>query len=102
MIDFIRQSKKEVELSDVVISKIEIDNIQEASLDDSIIKRAILQGLKTLKPKNRKIFELNKFEGLTYKEIAVHLEISERAVEDNMSRALKSLKTYIEQHENLY
>lgn len=102
MIDFIRKSKKEVELSEIVIAKIEAEGGEETNLDDSIIKRAILNGLETLKPKNRKIFELNKFEGLTYKEIAEHLDISERAVEDNMSRALKKLKLYIEEHENLY
>lgn len=102
MIDFIRKSKKEVELSEGIISTIEVNNVSETHLDSTIIKSAILKGLKTLKPKNRQIFELNKLEGLTYKEIADHLDISERAVEDNMSRAFKKLKLYIEEHENLY
>ncbi|MBK7697424.1 MAG: hypothetical protein IPJ39_01195 [Saprospiraceae bacterium] len=34
------------------------------------------KALAPLKPKSREIFELNKFEGLSYEEIAEYLEIS--------------------------
>lgn len=76
----------------------ELDHIaedNEAELNPYIIRSQIEQALSTLKEKNQKIFRLNKFEGLTYKEIANHLEISERAVEDNIARAMKSLKTLL-------
>ena len=102
MIDQIRRSKKEVELSDGVIERIESKSIDQALVDESMIKKAIIEGLTHLKPKNRQIFELNKFEGLTYKEIAEHLDISERAVEDNIARALKSLRTHIDKEENYF
>lgn len=102
MIDHIRRSKKEVELSDGVIERIEAQTTEQALVDESIIKKAIIKGLSHLKPKNRKIFELNKFEGLTYKEIAEHLQISERAVEDNIARALKSLRNHIEKEEKYF
>jgi len=102
MIDHIRRSKKEVELSESVIQRIEAQTPEQALVDESMIKKAIIKGLDHLKPKNRKIFELNKFEGLTYKEIAEHLEISERAVEDNIARALKSLRNHIDIEEKYF
>lgn len=102
MIDQIRRSKKEVELSDGVIERIESQVIDEALIDESLIKKAIIKGLSQLKPKNREIFKLNKFEGLTYKEIAQHLDISERAVEDNIARALKKLKTVLDKKDNYF
>lgn len=101
MIDNIRRSKKVVELSDNVKEKLEYNSIDHEAVDASLIKKSIIEGLNHLKPKNRKIFELNKFEGLTYKEIAQHLQISERSVEDNIARALKSLRFFINKDENL-
>lgn len=101
MIDFIRKNKQEVELSEELIATIE-DKDSKEGIDAATIKRGIIRGLKTLKPKNRKIFELSKFEGLTHKEIANHLDISERSVEDNVARALKLLKIYLENNENIF
>ena len=64
----------------------------ESSLDSYIIKSEIMKSLDRVKPKVRKIFILNKMEGLNYPEIAQYLRISQRSVEDNMSKALKSLR----------
>lgn len=64
------------------------------------IRHAIKKGLNEMKPKRRLIFELSKFEGLTYAEIANHLGISERAVEDNMAKALNQLKELLKDHLN--
>jgi len=44
-----------------------------------------------MKPKRKLIFDLSKFEGLTYSEIAAHFSISERAVEDNIAKALEHI-----------
>lgn len=95
MIDFIRKNKQTVELTGEALSFAEKED-NESALDQELIKQSIIEGLETLKPKNRKIFELSKFEGLTHKEIASHLEISERSVEDNIARAFKILKAYLE------
>jgi RNA polymerase sigma-70 factor (ECF subfamily) len=53
-----------------------------------LIKSKIKEALNVLKPKTRQIFELNKFEGLTYGEIAEYMDISKRTVESNIARAL--------------
>ena len=102
VIDYVRKNKKYKKTED------DIELSEEAITDDSfklkpyLIKQAILQAMDKLKPKNKEIFRLNKMEGLTYKEIAAHLDISERSVEDNISRALKILKKELENNENLF
>lgn len=90
MIDFIRKSK-------IVTSELEesLENIPdntEIELDPYVIRSQIELALSDLKEKNQQIFRLNKFEGLTYKEIAKYLDMSERGVEDNIARATKHVK----------
>ena len=56
-----------------------------------------------MKPRRKLIFELSKFEGLTYTEIAEHLNISERSVEDNIAKALMNIRSELKlyNHNNL-
>ncbi len=55
---------------------------------ERIIKRAMLR----LPKKRRRIFEMSRFEGLKYSEIAERLSLSVKTVEAQMSKALKSLR----------
>ena len=55
-----------------------------------------------LKPKAREIFKLNKFEGLTYEEIAEYMKISKRSVEDNMSKIMIYLKEELKNHPDIF
>jgi RNA polymerase sigma-70 factor (family 1) len=48
--------------------------------------------LASLPEKNRTVFLMNRIDKLTYREIAERLEISEKAVEKRMTRALKVLR----------
>ena len=93
MIDHIRKDKTYRDYTgneELVIHKLYQEKADE--LKPFIIRKHILKAMEKLKPKNRKIFELHKLEGLTYKEIATHLDISERSVEDNIARALRLLR----------
>jgi len=74
----------------------------ETEMDSFIICTEIMKSLNKLKTKNRKIFMLNKIEGLTYPEIAKFLKISERTVEDNMARAFKALRKDLAKNKNIY
>jgi RNA polymerase sigma factor (sigma-70 family) len=49
------------------------------------------QVLETLPPQSRRAFELRKFEGLSVRQIAERLEVSESAVEKLLARALARL-----------
>jgi RNA polymerase sigma-70 factor (ECF subfamily) len=63
------------------------DTMELAELEGKI-KTAIQK----LPEKCRQVFELNRFEGKKYAEIAEHLQISIKTVETQMSKALKVLK----------
>ncbi|MBN2485075.1 MAG: RNA polymerase sigma-70 factor [Bacteroidales bacterium] len=69
------------------------DNLEIAELE-SRIKRA----LKKLPEKCREVFELNRFEGKKYSEIAEHLNISVKTVETQMSKALGILKNELKDY----
>ncbi len=99
MIDYLRKRKSTHEIDEGLIESVE--SLDSSSLDPLVIKEVILKIASGLKEKNREIFILNKLEGLTYEEIANHLNISKRSVEDNISRAMKHMKQEIEHYKYL-
>lgn len=62
------------------------------------LERDLNSALKTLPRECRKIFELSRFEGLQYQEIATRLNISIKTVETQMSRALAKLRFRLQEH----
>lgn len=103
MIDYLRKNKNiqnAVELENSIA--INFTDDQSENLDPYIIKQAVDKVLKDLKPKSKEIFSLNKFEGLTYEEIADYLKISKRSVEDNIAKILKHLKEELKNHPELF
>lgn len=52
----------------------------------------------TLPPRCKIIFQLSRFEELTYKEIAARLEISVKTVENQMGKALKIMRASLKQY----
>lgn len=73
------------------------DTMEVAELEGRI-KMAIQK----LPEKCREVFELNRFEGKKYAEIAEHLNISIKTVESQMSKALKVLKTELKDYIYLF
>jgi RNA polymerase sigma-70 factor (ECF subfamily) len=61
--------------------------IEEIELD-----QRIEQAIQDLPEMSRKVFEMSRSDGMKYKEIADKLGVSIKAVEANMSRALKKLR----------
>jgi RNA polymerase sigma-70 factor (ECF subfamily) len=59
------------------------------------LEEIIAVGIERLPPKCRIIFDLSRNAGLTYKQIAQELGISEKTVETQMTIALSRLKTYL-------
>lgn len=58
----------------------------------SELKSEIIKAIDTLPPRCRTVFQLSRFEELTYKEIAVKMEISVKTVENQMGKALRVLR----------
>lgn len=100
MIDFIRSDKKKNEyLQNLDFNEGE-ERVEE--LNSFLIRQEILRSLEKLKPKMKQIFSLSKIEGLTYSEIASYLNISKRAVEDNVARALILIKEDLKNNETIF
>ncbi len=93
-LDHIRKYKLNTEVSlDDQMNR--LNQVEAGTMKDSnafLLRAKIKEALNVLKPKTRKIFELHKFEGLAYEEIAYYMDISKRTVESNMARALILLR----------
>jgi RNA polymerase sigma-70 factor (ECF subfamily) len=62
------------------------------------LEKDLSAALSNLPQECRKIFELSRFEGLKYQEIAARLNISIKTVETQMSRALSKLRLQLREH----
>ncbi|WP_257005627.1 RNA polymerase sigma-70 factor [Tannerella forsythia] len=58
----------------------------------SELETLLRQALEKLSSDVREVFEMNRFNGLTYREIATRLELSPKTIEARMSKALKTLR----------
>ncbi|MBK8806884.1 MAG: RNA polymerase sigma-70 factor [Bacteroidales bacterium] len=97
-LNHLRNSKKFIDDSDAAFLEFDsgTDNLQaiEAIELEVLISKTIL----SLPEKCRKVFELSRFEGMKYSEIAQSLDISIKTVEIHISKALKILREAIDTH----
>ena len=70
------------------------DIIEEIHFNE--VKNNIQKVIEQLTPRQKEVFELSREEGLSYKEIAQKLKISQNTVEIHMSKALKYIKLNID------
>jgi len=63
-----------------------------AQIESMELEEKIREALDSLPDRCRKIFELNRFDGLKYAEIAKQLDISVKTVENQVSKALRILR----------
>ncbi len=98
MIDFIRSNKSMISASLVENEMLLLQDTTDEHLDPYIVRQAFELAMIDLKDKPREIFRLNKFEGLTYEEIADYLNISKRSVEDNVAKVSNHLKVKLKNH----
>lgn len=73
----------------------EHDRVQLQQLSETIE-----QVLKSIPERSKRIFEMNRYEGLKYHEIAEKLSISIKTVEANMSRTLKTFRKYLKEYKS--
>lgn len=102
MIDFIRKNKNHLNSVEFDTNLFDVYDDNGKSLDPYIVRQAIEYCLKNKKEKSREIFMMNKYQGLTYEEIADYLNISKRSVEDNISKILVYLKSELKNHPDFF
>ena len=92
--NFIRDNKKGHHLSlDVLKEEFQVEfNNPNALLLEKELRNKILEVINGLPPRCRLIFELVKDSGLKYREVADLLDISVKAVEAQVSKAMRILK----------
>ena len=71
----------------------------DARLSSERLGRAMQAWIAELPDRRREVFELSRYEHMTYAEIAAHLGISVKTVETQMSRALKHLRARLEAYD---
>ena len=69
----------------------------QSQLEFNEVKSGIEQVVSQLPEKRRQIFILSRTEGLSNKEIAQQLNISEKTVEDHITHAIKKIKTSLKE-----
>ena len=67
-------------------------------LEEVDLERKIEEAVATLPEQCRKVFKMNRFEGLKYKEIAEQLGISPKTVENQMGKALKVMRVHLKDY----
>ena len=80
----------------------ELDTAAEPEDDIAVQLEKIEQLLHKIPEKRRKIFSLHKFEDLSYKEIAIEMNMSPSAVANQISKTLQFLKKNSVKNHELY
>jgi RNA polymerase sigma-70 factor, ECF subfamily len=88
---------KYAEVLQYVYSNLQQDSAHEILVGNEL-DRDFVKALEILPAECRRIFELNRMQGLKYSEIASHLKISQKTVETQMSRALHKLKLQLKDY----
>jgi len=91
--NYIRDNKKFLNHEDASLLNLVVDESAYSDhMETAELEEKIRKSLLKLPEKCREVFELSRFEGKKYSEIALHLNISVKTVEAQMSKALQILK----------
>ena len=71
------------------------------SIREADCKKLKKQAIKQLSPKRKLIFKMSRKEGKSYEEISQELGISVNTVKSQMSKALESLRQYLNLHDGI-
>ena len=88
------RNKKKTVLFENVAEEV-LPQEQNRTLETEELEREIELAINSLPDKCKEVFELSRFEGLKYVQIAERMGISVKTVEAHMSKALRSLKVHL-------
>ena len=90
-IDYMRKENKRIHLQKKMLAEPAADAGTNPSLSYGIASQ-LNAALSLMPDLRRKIFELNRLQGYSYKEVAELLSISVKSVDNHLSKALKQLR----------
>jgi len=97
--DFLEKAANDVKLRDTIFYQSQKSyTAADLKLIESDFDEIKKKAYGTLPPKRREIFELSRENGLTYDEIGEKLGISTSTVKTQMSKALESLRSFLNEH----
>ena len=91
MIEFVYQDYVKTKISDA-------DNATENHIDKKLLEEYIDRLTEQLPPRRKDVFILSRKEGLSNKEIAEKLKISESTIETQLSKAITYMKQALKEH----
>jgi len=90
-IDYMRHENKVVKVKRTVHERLEQSPRIYTSTDFDL-QAHLIKALSSMPELRKKVFELNRLQGYSYKEVAEILSISIKAVDNNLSKALRQLR----------
>lgn len=79
---------------------VETSGLPEQELFLKETKQMIMKAVEQLPPQQRTVFELSRNDGLDHAKIAERLAISKLTVKSHMTKALQSIRTYLQGHQD--
>lgn len=93
LIDQLRKLNNSDKLSETLLRQNSVtSNLAISNLEEKELYNKLLEALSQMPPSRKKVFEMSRLQGLSYKEIATSLLISEKTVENHIGLALRQLK----------
>lgn len=83
---------------DLLLNYEALNQLNFDSLSYQELQKSLSEAIAELPPKCREVFEMSRYNGMKNKEIAEHLNISIKAVEGHITKALKLLKNRLKPH----
>jgi RNA polymerase sigma-70 factor (ECF subfamily) len=96
-LNYLEKNRRNTSIEETEADPIQLGiNTTEDAIGYQEVNHRIQQAMEALPPKCRTVFSLSRFEELSYAEIAEQLDISVKAVEKHMGKALKHMRAYLQ------
>jgi RNA polymerase sigma-70 factor (family 1) len=103
VIDFLRKAAADSRLKDAIWNNIsQARNDTDEWLEAKEYNRIIQQAIDLLPPQRRRIYCLNKKEGLNHAQIAQELSISRHTVKNQLSAAIQSIRSFVTRNSGFF
>jgi RNA polymerase sigma-70 factor (ECF subfamily) len=97
-LNYLRDHKKHSHDPDDRLTSVPAEDNPLVRITDEELNSVIGQAIDSLPPRCREVFMLSRFEGMSYQEISLALDISPKTVENQISKALMLLREAVRQY----